>query len=167
MSRASRSKAKGKKAPTIAENRRARHEYFLEETLEAGLVLEGWEIKSLRDGRAQISESYVVIERGECWLVGSHIQALPTAAHLATDPTRTRKLLLHGGEIARLHGAVQRKGYTLVPLSLYWQRGRAKLQLALARGKMLRDRRQAVKERDWQRSRQRALRHQTAPARTR
>ena len=134
MSRASRSQAKKKKVPAIAENRRARHEYFLEETLEAGLVLEGWEIKSLRSGRAQISESYIAIRQGEGWLLGSHIQALPTAAHLAADPARKRKLLLHRREIARLQEAAQRKGYTLVPLSLYWKQGRAKLRLALARG---------------------------------
>ena len=165
MSRASRSRSKKSGSHVIAENRRARHEYFVEDTLEAGLVLQGWEIKSMRSGQARIAESYISLRRGECWLIGSHIQPLPNAAHLATDPTRMRKLLLHRKEIARLQGTVQRQGYTLVPLSLYWKQGRAKLSLAIARGKMQHDRRQAVKERDWQRSRQRALRHQPSTTR--
>ena len=146
--------------PTIARNRRARHDYFLEETLEAGLALQGWEVKSLRGGRAQISESYVVVRRGEGWLLGSHIQPPPQAADRTLDPARPRKLLLHAREIARLTGAADRQGYALVPLSLYWKRGRAKLQLALARGKRQRDRRQAVKQREWERDRARALRRE-------
>ena len=146
--------------PTIARNRRARHDYFLEETLEAGLALQGWEVKSLRDGRAQISESYVVVRHGEGWLLGSHIQPPPQAADRAADPARPRKLLLHAREIARLLGAVNRRGYALVPLSLYWKRGRAKLQLALARGKRQQDRRQTVKQREWERDRARALRRE-------
>ena len=144
--------------PTIARNRRARHDYFLEETLEAGLALRGWEVKALRGGRAQISESYVVVRRGEGWLLGSHIQPPPQAADRSADPARPRKLLLHAREIARLTGAAERQGYALVPLSLYWKRGRAKLQLALARGKRQRDRRQAIRQREWERDRARALR---------
>ncbi len=144
--------------PVIASNRRAKHDYAIEETFEAGLVLAGWEVKSLRAGRAQINEGYISIREGECWLLGCHITPLPNAAHLPTDPTRVRKLLLREKEIARLQGAVERKGYTLVPLSLRWKRGRAKLQMALARGKSQRDRRQSLKERDWERDRQRLLR---------
>ena len=144
--------------PTIARNRRARHDYFLEETLEAGLALLGWEVKALRGGRAQISESYVVVRGGEGWLLGSHIQPLPQAADRSAAPDRPRKLLLHARELARLTGAAERQGYALVPLSLYWKRGRAKLQLALARGKRQHDRRQAVRQREWARDRARALR---------
>ena len=144
--------------PTIARNRRARHDYFLEETLEAGLALQGWEVKGLRGGRAQISESYVVVRGGEGWLLGCHIQPPPQAAARAPDPARPRKLLLHARELARLLGAVNRQGYALVPLSLYWKRGRAKLQLALARGKRQQDRRQTIKRREWERDRARALR---------
>lgn len=144
--------------PTIARNRRARHDYAIEETFEAGLALAGWEVKSLREGRAQINEGYVSIRKGEGWLLGSHITPLPNAAHLAADPARPRKLLLHAKELAHLQGAVERQGYTLIPLSLYWKRGRAKLQLALARGKHKHDRRQALKARDWARDRERLLR---------
>ena len=144
--------------PAIARNRRARHDYFLEETLEAGLALLGWEVKALRGGRAQISESYVVVRGGEGWLLGSHIQPLPQAADQSADPARPRKLLLHARELGRLTGAAERQGYALVPLSLYWKRGRAKLQLALARGKRQHDRRQAVRQREWARDRARALR---------
>ena len=151
-------KPQAKTDSTIARNRRARHDYAIEETFEAGLVLAGWEVKSLRDGRAQISEGYISIRKGESWLLGSHITPLPNSAHLVTDPTRPRKLLLHEKEIARLRGAVERKGYTLIPLSLYWKKGRAKLQLALARGKHKYDRRQDLKARDWSRDQHRLLR---------
>ncbi len=146
---------------TIARNRRARHDYQIEETFEAGLSLEGWEVKSLRSGRAQINEGYVSLRHGEAWLLGCHINPLPNAAHLEAQPTRPRKLLLHERELAHLGGAVERRGYTLVPLSLYWKKGRAKLQLALARGKRQHDRRQDLKTRDWERERARLLRQTT------
>jgi SsrA-binding protein len=151
-----------KKAPpaTIALNKRARHEYFIEERLEAGIALEGWEVKSLRASKAQITESYVVIKDGEAWLLGAHVTPLPTAStHIHPDPTRTRKLLLNRGELDRLIGAVERKGYTLIPLALYWKRGRAKLEVGLAKGKKLHDKRATDKERDWQRQKDRLMRH--------
>lgn len=151
-----------KKAPpaTIALNKRARHEYFIEERLEAGIALEGWEVKSLRASKAQITESYVVIKDGEAWLLGAHVTPLPTAStHIHPDPTRTRKLLMNRGELDRLIGAVERKGYTLIPLALYWKRGRAKLEVGLAKGKKLHDKRATDKERDWQRQKDRLMRH--------
>jgi SsrA-binding protein len=143
---------------TIALNRKARHDFFIEDRLEAGLVLEGWEVKSLRAGRAQLSESYVLLRDGEAWLFGAHVSPLITAStHIRPDPTRTRKLLLQRSEINRLIGAVERKGYTLVPLALYWKRGRAKLEIGLAKGKKEYDKRAADKDRDWQRERSRIL----------
>jgi len=143
---------------TIAKNRRATHDYSIEERLEAGISLQGWEVKSLRDGRAQIAEAYVVIRQNEIWLIGGQITPLISAStHVHPDPTRSRKLLLHRREIARLIGAVERRGYTLVPLSLYWKRGRAKLEIGLAKGKAKQDKRADSKERDWQRQRQRLL----------
>lgn len=145
---------------TIALNKRARHEYFIEERFEAGLALEGWEVKSLRASKAQITESYVLIKAGEAWLFGAHITPLPTAStHIHPDPTRTRKLLLNRAELSRLIGAVERKGYTLVALALYWKRGRAKLEIGLAKGKKLHDKRATEKERDWQRQKERLVRH--------
>jgi SsrA-binding protein len=144
---------------TIAENRRARFEYFIEERLEAGLVLQGWEVKSLRAGKAQITEAYVFLRDGEAFLFGAHITPLKTSStHVVADPTRTRKLLLNQRELAHLVGAVERKGYTLVPLELYWVRGRAKLEIGLAKGKKQHDKRAAEKERDWQRDKARLLR---------
>lgn len=140
----------------IAQNRRARHDYHLEERLEAGLVLEGWEAKSLRAGRVQLQDGHVLIRRGEAFLIGARIDPLPTVSGPA-DPARTRKLLLHRRELARLDGSVARRGYTLVPLSLYWSKGRAKLQVALARGRKAHDRRAAIREREWQRERRRLL----------
>jgi SsrA-binding protein len=143
----------------IAENRRARFEYFIEERLEAGLALQGWEVKSLRAGKAQIVESYVYLKDGEAFLFGAHVTPLKTAStHTQNDPTRTRKLLLNRAEIDRLIGAVERKGYTLVPLQLYWSKGRAKLEIGLAKGKKQHDKRAAEKDRDWERDRARALR---------
>ncbi len=140
----------------IADNRKARHDYHIETQLEAGLVLEGWEIKSLRAGRAQLKESYVIIKGGEAWLVGAHISPLATAStHITPDPVRSRKLLLHHNELNKLTGAVQRKGYTIVPLNLHWKKGRAKLEIALAKGKKLYDKREAGKRRDWERQKQR------------
>ena len=130
----------------------------MEDTFEAGLALEGWEVKSLRQGRAQLTESYVHIRDGEAWLLGAHIAPLTTAStHIHPDPTRTRKLLLHRHELDRLIGAVERKGYTLVPLNLHWSKGRAKLDLGLAKGKKQHDKRATQKERDWKRQKARIL----------
>lgn len=145
---------------TIALNRQATHDYFIEERFEAGLVLQGWEVKSLRAGRAQLKESYVVLKNGEAFLLGSHISALSTAStHVVPDPVRTRKLLLHASELSRLIGHVERKGYTLVPLALYWKKGRAKLEIGLGRGKKMHDKRATEKDRDWQREKQRVMKH--------
>ncbi len=143
---------------SIAQNRKARFDYFIEEKVEAGLVLEGWEVKSLRAGKAQLSESYVIVKDGEIWLLGAHITPLPSAStHVSTDASRTRKLLLHRDEIDRLTGLVERKGYTLVPLELYWSKGRAKLAVGLAKGKKQHDKRADERDRDWQRDKARAL----------
>jgi SsrA-binding protein len=143
----------------IAENRRARHDYFIEERLEAGLALEGWEVKAMRAGRAQLAEAYVYLRDGEAFLIGTHISPLITAStHKVADPVRTRKLLLNRAELDRLVGAVERRGYTIVPLELYWKHGRAKLQIGLAKGKQKHDKRASEKERDWQREKARTLR---------
>lgn len=147
-------------ARVVAENRRARHEYFVEETIQAGLALQGTEVKALREGRANIAEAYAAVERNGIWLVNAHI---PEYSHAGTflnhEPRRPRKLLLHGREIDRLAGAVQREGMTLIPLRLYFTpRGIAKLDLAVARGKKLHDRRESIKERDWQRQKARLMR---------
>jgi len=145
--------------PAIAVNRKARHDYFIEDREEAGLALMGWEVKSLRAGRAQLAESYVILRNGEAWLLGAHISPLSSAStHVETDPTRTRKLLLHRHQIDHLAGAVERRGYTLVPLRLYWKAGRAKLEVGLARGKKQHDKRATEKERDWQRDKARLRR---------
>jgi SsrA-binding protein len=142
----------------IAENRAARHEYFIEDDVEAGLALEGWEVKALRDGRANLKESYAVFRNGEGWLLRCHIMPLPSAStHVEANPVRDRKLLLHRRQIDRLAGAVDRQGYTLVPLVLYWSQGRAKLKLGLAKGKQAHDKRASIKERDWQRQKSRIL----------
>ncbi len=144
----------------IAENRRARFDYFIEERYEAGLVLEGWEVKAMRAGRAQLTEGYVFLRNGEAFLTGAHISPLSSASsHVAADPVRTRKLLLNRSELQGLIGAVERRGYTLVPLELYWKNGRAKLQLGLAKGKKQHDKRATEKDRDWQRDKARLLRH--------
>ncbi len=143
---------------TIARNKKARHEFFVEEKFEAGLALEGWEVKSLREGRAQLTESYVHVRDGEAWLLGAHIAPLTTAStHVHADPTRTRKLLLHRHELDRLIGAVERKGYTLVPLNLHWSKGKAKLDIGLAKGKKQHDKRATEKDRDWKRQQARIL----------
>jgi len=158
MSKAS--KKNSEPSATIALNKRARHDYTIEDHYEAGLVLEGWEVKSLRDGRAQLAESYVLIKHGEAWLFGAHVSALPTASsHVHPDATRTRKLLLKREELNKLIGAVERKGYTLVPLRLYWKRGRAKLEIGLAKGKKTHDKRSAEKDRDWQREKERLMKN--------
>lgn len=145
---------------TIALNKRARHDYFIEEQVEAGLVLQGWEAKSLRAGKASIVEAYVTLKGGEAFLVGAQITPLPQAStHVHPDPTRTRKLLLHRREIDSLLGSVDREGYTLVPLALYWKKGMAKLDVGLAKGKKQFDKRATKKEQDWQRQKERLLRH--------
>ena len=148
-----------KKASTdnsIALNRKALHDYQLEQTFEAGLVLAGWEIKSIRQGRIQLKESYVLIKAGEAWLFGCHISPLSSAStHITTDPTRTRKLLLHKKELGKLIGSTKEKGYTIVPLSLHWKKQRIKLNIALAKGKKLHDKRATEKAKDWAREKQR------------
>ena len=139
---------KAKSENSIARNKKAWHDYFIEEEFEAGLVLHGWEVKSLREGRAQLKESYVIIRAGELYLFGAHFSPLPAASsHISPDPTRTRKLLLNANEINKLIGGVERKGYTLVPLSLYWKKGRAKLKIALAKGKKQHDKRASIRQR--------------------
>ena len=153
-------KKKANTSGQIAGNKRAYHDYFIEEKIEAGISLHGWEVKSLRDGRGQLSEAYVYIRDGEVYLIGSHIPPLNSAStHVYADDTRTRKLLLHRKEIDRLMGAVDQKGYTLVPLSLYWKRGLVKVEIGLAKGKKAHDKRATLKERDWNREKQRILRH--------
>ncbi len=142
----------------IVENKKAFHDYFIEERLEAGLALHGWEVKAIRAGRAQIKEAYVIVSNGEIFLIGCHISPLPAAStHLVPDPTRTRKLLLHAQEISRLIGSVERSGYTLVPINLHYKGGRIKLEVGLAKGKKQHDKREAKKEHDWQREKQRLL----------
>ena len=156
------SKKKGKKPAgnTIAVNRRARHDYFIEDRFEAGLALEGWEVKSLRAGSAHLTEAYVNLKQGEAWLVGAHFSPLrTTSTHIKADPTRARKLLMHRHELDRLTGAVERKGYTLVPLDLHWEKGRAKLSLGLGKGKKQHDKRADKKDRDWQRQKERIMKH--------
>ncbi len=141
---------------TIALNKKAKHEYHIEQRLEAGLALEGWEVKGMRAGRIQLKEAYVKILHGEGFLIGCHISPLPSAStHVDPDPTRTRKLLLKKTELSRLIGQTERAGYTLVPLAMYWKRGRAKLEIGLAKGKKLHDKRADAKERDWQREKER------------
>jgi SsrA-binding protein len=142
----------------IAENRKARFDYFIEQRYEAGLALAGWEVKAMRAGRAQLKEAYVYLRGGEAFLIGAHISPLSSASsHVAADPVRTRKLLLHRSELQHLIGAVERRGYTLVPLELYWKAGRAKLDVGLAKGKKQHDKRAVQKERDWQREKARLL----------
>ncbi|HET8731031.1 MAG TPA: SsrA-binding protein SmpB [Moraxellaceae bacterium] len=144
---------------TIAVNRRARHEYFIEEKFEAGLALVGWEVKSLRAGKANLTDAYVLIKDNEAWLLGAHFTPLLQAStHVIADPTRTRKLLLNRREIDRIMGDVQQKGHTCVPLSIYWSNGRAKCEIAIVKGKQLHDKRETEKERDWQREKQRLFR---------
>lgn len=143
---------------SIVVNKKARFDYFIEEDFEAGLVLEGWEVKSLRAGKVNITESHIIVKRGEAFLLGSQIIPLPTASVIShPDPTRTRKLLLNRRQLDKLVGSIERKGYTIVPLSLYWVRNRIKLKIALAKGKKDSDRRETVKDRDWQRDRARIM----------
>jgi SsrA-binding protein len=143
---------------SIAKNRKARFDYFIEETLEAGLALQGWEVKSLRAGKGQITECYVHLKNGEAWLLGSRITPLTTAStHITPEPARTRKLLLNRRELDRLTGMVERKGYTLVALEMYWKQGRVKLAVGLAKGKKQHDKRATEKDRDWERDRARIM----------
>ncbi len=144
---------------TIAENRKALHDYFIEERYEAGIALEGWEVKAIRAGRAQLKEAYVIVRNGEIFLIGAHISPLSEAStHVQADAVRTRKLLLHGEEIRRLIGKVERAGYTLIPLDLHYLRGRVKIAVGLAKGKKQHDKRAAEKEKEWKREQQRLLR---------
>ena len=149
----------GESPRVIADNRKAWHDFFIEEELEAGLVLLGWEVKSLRDGRANLKEGYAVIRGSEAWLIGANFSPLTSAStHVDPDPVRPRKLLLSRRELNRLIGAVEREGYTLIPLKLYWKSGRAKLALGLAKGKKQHDKRASTKDRDWDRQKQRLMR---------
>lgn len=143
---------------TIAVNKRARFEYHIEERIEAGIALEGWEVKALRAGRVQFSDSYVLLRDNEAYLFGCQISPLPTAStHITPDPLRTRKLLLHRREIDRLIGAVDRRGYTVIPTAMYWSRGRAKVEIGMAKGKRLHDKRKTEKDRDWERQKSRIM----------
>lgn len=144
----------------IALNKKAKHDFFIDERLEAGLVLEGWEVRSLRAGKAQIRDAYILLKDGEAYLFGALITPLPTAStHINPDPKRTRKILLHRKEINRLIGEVERKGHAVIATALYWKNGRAKLEIGIARGKKAHDKRAAIKERDWNREQQRILKH--------
>jgi len=144
---------------SIVENRKAFHDYFVEERYEAGIVLEGWEVKAIRAGRAQIGEAYVMIKESALWLIGAHISPLTTAStHVNADPVRTRKLLLHAEEMRRLIGKVEQRGHTLVPLNLHYAKGRVKVEIALAKGKLKHDKRATEREKEWQREKQRVLR---------
>ena len=145
---------------SIADNRKAYHDYFIEEKYEAGIVLDGWEVKAIRAGRVHLAEAYVILKDGGAYLIGCHISPLPTAStHVQPDPTRTRKLLLHLEELRRLIGKVERAGYTLVPLDLHYRNGWIKLEIGLAKGKKQYDKRRDVRERDWHREQQRLLRN--------
>ncbi|MCL4526136.1 MAG: SsrA-binding protein SmpB [Acidithiobacillus ferrooxidans] len=143
---------------TIALNREAKHEYFIEERFEAGMVLQGWEVKSLRANRLTLKDSYIIVKNAELWLLGAHISPLLTAStHINPDPTRTRKLLMHREQINRMIGSVERKGFTIVPLAMYWKQGRAKVEIALVKGKQEHDKRATVKDREWQRDKARIM----------
>lgn len=145
---------------SIAENRKARFDYAIEEKFEAGIVLTGWEIKAIRSGQVQLTDGYVVIKDGELFLIGLRINALRSAStHVKPEPDRTKKLLMHKGEIRRLIGKTEQKGYTLVPMSLYYKGSRVKAEVALAKGKATHDKRESVKEKDWEREKQRLMRH--------
>lgn len=143
---------------TIAVNKKARHDYFIEQTLEAGLSLQGWEVKSIRDNKVQIKEGYVILKSNELFLFGAHISPLNSAStHVDADPIRTRKLLLHRLEINRIKDKINQKGATVVPLKLYWSKSKIKLKIGVAKGKKAHDKRQDIKEKDWKRDKQRAL----------
>ena len=145
---------------SIVQNKKATHDYFIEERYEAGLVLEGWEVKSIRAGKAQIKEAYVILKNGAFWLLGSHITPLLSASsHVHPDATRTRKLLLQKSQIERLIGLVERQGYTLIPLALYWKNAWVKIEIGLAKGKKEHDKRDDLKEREWQRDKERMMKN--------
>jgi len=147
---------------SIVQNRKAFHDYFVEERFEAGIALEGWEVKAIRAGRVQIKEAYVIVNNGEIFLIGCHISPLPTAStHFTPDPVRTRKLLLHAREISRLIGSVERAGYALLPLDMHYKDGRIKVEIGLAKGKKQYDKRRDEKEKDWRREQQRLMRIKT------
>lgn len=142
----------------IVVNKKATHEYFIEDRIEAGLALEGWEVKSLRANKVHLVDCYVFLKSNEAWLLGMHIDPLPTAStHITPEPTRTRKLLLHAKEIAKLIGAKERDGYTIVPTKLYWARGRVKVEIAIAKGKKQHDKRASLKDREWTRTKDRVM----------
>ena len=144
---------------SIVQNKKAFHDYFIEEKYETGMVLEGWEVKAIRDGRVQLKEAYVIIHNGELYLIGSHISPLTTAStHIHPDPVRTRKLLLHAEEIRRLIGKVERAGYTLVPIDMHYKAGKIKLEIGLAKGKKQHDKRESEKQKEWERTKQRLMR---------
>ncbi|MBX9916295.1 MAG: SsrA-binding protein SmpB [Nitrosomonas sp.] len=144
---------------SIVQNKKAFHDYFIEEKYETGMVLEGWEVKAIRDGRVQLKEAYVIVSNGALYLIGSHISPLKTAStHINPDPVRTRKLLLHAEEIKRLIGKVERAGYTLVPLDMHYKAGRIKLEIGLAKGKKQHDKRESEKQKEWERTKQRLMR---------
>jgi SsrA-binding protein len=144
---------------SIVQNKKAFHDYFVEQRVEAGVALEGWEVKAIRAGRVQIKEAYVIVNAGELFLFGCHISPLAAAStHITPDPTRTRKLLLHAEEISKLIGSVERAGYTLVPLDMHYKQGRVKLEIGLAKGKKQHDKREAQKDREWRRQQQRLMR---------
>ena len=144
---------------SIVQNKKAFHDYFIEEKYETGMVLEGWEVKAIRDGRVQLKEAYVIISNGALYLIGSHISPLKTAStHINPDPVRTRKLLLHAEEIKRLIGKIERAGYTLVPLDMHYKAGRIKLEIGLAKGKKQHDKRESEKQKEWERAKQRLMR---------
>jgi SsrA-binding protein len=145
---------------SIIDNKKAFHDYFIEERFEAGLALEGWEVKSIRAGRVQLKEAYVVLKSGEVWLIGCHISPMTTAStHVHADPTRTRKLLLHAEEIKKLIGKVERAGYALIPLDLHYTKGRIKLAIGLAKGKKDYDKRETEKKRDWEKEKAQLMRN--------
>jgi len=151
---------KGAGTSSIAANKKARHDFFIEDRIEAGIALEGWEVKSLRAGRVQLVDSYVILKDNEAWLLGALITPLPTVStHYVPDPKRTRKLLLHRQELDKLIGAVERKGYTLLALALYWKRGKCKVELGLAKGKQSHDKRATERDRDWAREKERLLKN--------
>jgi SsrA-binding protein len=151
-------KKEKKEQSSIAQNKKARFDYFIEDRLEAGLALQGWEVKSMRAGKAQLTDSFVIFRDGEAWLLGSHVTPLNTVStHVVAEPKRTRKLLLNRREIDRLIGLVERKGYTLIALELYWSKNRVKVAVGLAKGKKQHDKRDTEKDRDWQRDKARAL----------
>ena len=147
---------------SIVENRKARHDYFIEERFEAGLVLEGWEVKAIRAGHVQLAEAYIIVRDSEIFIIGMHVSPLPTAStHIRPEATRTRKLLLHAEEIKKLIGKTEQRGYTLVPLNLHFRNGRIKLDFGLGRGKKLHDKRDAARDKDWAREKERLMKHDT------